>query len=334
MPELPPDEPEMKLPNLFTELSSEELRVTGIEDIIKNLWVQIKRKTEVSTIKKSISKKFNLSISSIERLVSGRSSLPIQFVKEVYEIWKEICKPSQQRIEQIDRQLNEFSMFKGDSNSMPVTLPKALTPKLAYLLGALRDGSILTIYNNQYEVQFSQKNVKWLRNVIIPTIEEVFKIKTKVQRYGEQTPRIKVYSKPIYIFIKKVFKYPEKLQVTWEVPSLVMHSPLEIKRWFIRGFFDSEGEINIKQKRLVIHHSWNGENPVVLKQLQEILINDFGIESKISKPHKERNFPSFDLTIFKENILLFYQRIGTSHPQKIIKFQLLKGLLTAHSLAA
>jgi len=76
---------------------------------------------------------------------------------------------------------------------------------------------------------------------------------------------------------------------------------------------------------VVIHHSWNGQKPLVLEQLQEILLKEFGIQSKVSKPHKEKNFPSFDLTITKENVWLFYQKIGTSHPEKIFKFQLWKG---------
>lgn len=319
-----PGEPKIKLPiNIITELTLEDLRVTGIENVLRNLWIQIKQKTEVFEIKKKLSQEFNLSIPSIERLLSGRSSLPVKFVKEVYKIWNDICNPSEEKIKEINELLNELSIFKGNSNSTPVELPKFLTPKLAYLIGSLRDGSLPEVYNNQYEIQFSQQNTEWLEHVIIPLIEDVFKIKTVVKSYGDQTPRVKIYSKPIYIFIKEIFEHPERLQVTWEVPTLIRNSPAEIKKWFIRGFFDSEGEINIRQKRLVIHHSWNGQNPIVLEQLQKILLNDFKIESKISKPHKEKNFPSFDLIISKQNVWLFYKKIGTSHPEKISKFQLL-----------
>lgn len=326
MLEIPQDKPKIELPNILTELSLEDLRITGVESIIRNLWIQVKQKIEVSEIKKKLSQKFNLSNSSIERLISGRGSLPIRFAKEICEIWKKTCNPSQEKIKQIEEILDELSVFKGNSNSTPVELPKFLTPKLAYLIGSLRDGSLPEVYNNQYEVQFSQKNTEWLEHVIIPIIEDAFKIKTGTKSYGEQTPRVRIYSKPIYIFIKRFFEHPKRLQVMWEVPTLIRNSPAEIKKWFIRGFFDAEGEINIKQKRIVIHHSWNGQDPIVLKQLQKILLKNFGINSKISKPHKERKFPSFDLTMSKENVWSFYQKIGTSHPEKITKFRLWKSL--------
>jgi hypothetical protein len=317
-----PNKPEVELPKKFTEINLESLRVTGVEDIVANLWLQIKMKTEVSKIKNELSSKFSLSLPSIERLVSGRSSLPLDFIKEIIEKWKDICRPTEEKYNTILRLIEENSKFKGESNSTPVTLPQVLNPKLSYLIGALRDGSLPEVYNNQYEVQFSQQNKEWLEKVIVPTIKEVFGITTRVESYRNQTARVKIYSKPIYLFIKKFFEYPERLQVTWEVPKIIRSSPPEIKKWFIRGFFDSEGEINVRQKRVVIHHSWNGRKPVVLEQLHEILSNEFGIRSKVSKPHKEKNFPSFDLIITKENVWSFYQKIGTCHPEKILKFQL------------
>lgn len=328
-----PNKPEIELPKKFTEINLEELRVTGVEEIIRNLWIQIKTKVEVSEIKNELIKKFSLSLPSIERLVSGRSSMPLNFVREIVEIWKKICNPSQEKYTETIKLIEENSKFKGGSNSIPIVLPKVLNPKLSYLIGALRDGSLPEVYNNQYEIQFSQQNTEWLEKVIVPTIEDVFRIKTKVESYGNQIPRIKIYSKPIYFFIKKFFEYPERLQVTWTVPKLIINSPSEIKKWFIRGFFDSEGEINIKQKRIVIHHSWNGQTPTVLEQLKEILLKDFDIESKVSKPHKEKGFLSFDLRISKENVWLFYQKIGTSHPEKILKFSIMEESLIAHSLA-
>jgi hypothetical protein len=40
-----PGEPKIKLPiNIITELTLEDLRVTGIENVLRNLWIQIKQK--------------------------------------------------------------------------------------------------------------------------------------------------------------------------------------------------------------------------------------------------------------------------------------------------
>jgi hypothetical protein len=54
-------------------------------------------------------------------------------------------------------------------------------------------------YNNQYEIQFSQQNTEWLEHVIIPLIENVFKIKTVVKSYGGQTQESK------YILNRSIF---------------------------------------------------------------------------------------------------------------------------------
>lgn len=317
-----PDEPKINLPQKFKKFEGENLRAIQIGTTVRNLWIQIKQRTDVSEIKRELSKEFGLSVSSIERLVSGGSSLPLKFVFKILEVWQEVVKPDKNKLHQVLQFIEENSVFKGNSNSKPVRLPEHLTPQLSYLIGSLRDGSLPEVYNNEYEIQFSQLNIDWLETVITPLIEKIFGIRVKVTSYGDQTPRIRIYSKPIYIFIKNFFEHPERLQVSWEIPNLIRSSPAEIKKWFIRGFFDSEGEINIRQKRLTIHHSWNGEIPLVLKQLHEILYQDFNIKSKISKPHKEKNFPSFDLRMDKENALLFYQNIGTSHPEKIKKFQI------------
>ncbi len=315
------ERPKTELPEKFEKLKEEDLRVVQIGTMVRNIWTQIKQKTEVTDVKQELSKEFNLSVTSIERLVSGNSSLPLKFVHRILMIWQETVKPDEENVSRIIKFVEENAFFKGDSNSVPVKLPKYLTPQLSYLIGALRDGSLPKVYNNEYEVQFSQLNIEWLEAVVAPLIENVFGIRAEVESYNGQTPRIKIYSKPIYVFIKIFFEHPERLQVTWEVPSLIRNSPLEIKKWFIRGFFDSEGEINVRQKRITIHHSWNGKTPIVLEQLKEILERDFNVRAKVSKPHKEKNFPSFDLRISKENVLLFYKKIGTSHPEKFKKFQ-------------
>lgn len=316
-----PEEPKIKLPEKIRRFKDENLRIVQTGTTVRNLWTQIKEKTEVTEIKQQLSQEFDLSIPSIERLVSGNSSLPLKFVLKILKIWQEIVKPDEEKVSQVTKFIEENAIFKGNSNSKPIKLPKYLTPQLSYLIGTLRDGSLPRVYNNEYEVQFSQLNTKWLETLIVPLVEKIFGVKTRIESYNRQTPRVKVYSKPIYTFIKNFFEHPESLQVTWEVPKLIQTSPLKIKGWFIRGFFDSEGEINLRQKRITIHHSWDGESPVVLEQLQKIFEEDFNIKSKVSKPHKEKNFPSFDLRITKENVLWFYQKIGTSHPEKLEKFQ-------------
>jgi hypothetical protein len=79
---------------------------------------------------------------------------------------------------------------KNSENSFSET---NLSEKLAYLAGVLRDGSLPTPYNNQYEIQVSQDNIIWLEKVK-EMLHKLFpEKKLKVIKYGKQTPRIKIY---------------------------------------------------------------------------------------------------------------------------------------------
>ena len=107
------------------------------------------------------------------------------------------------------------------------------------------------------------------------------------------------------------------------------------------GFFDAEGEIPLTRQGsgykiwLRFHHSWNGNNCLVLEQIKEILEKDFSIQSgRISGPKKEKNFPSFDLILYGDDVLKFMKEIGTSHPKHIRRLHvMIEGTHIARSLA-
>jgi len=52
--------------------------------------------------------------------------------------------------------------------------------------------------------------------------------KIKIVKYGNQTPRIKIYSKEIYELFIKVFEFSGN-QSLWEVPSTVQKANKKIK---------------------------------------------------------------------------------------------------------
>lgn len=204
-----------------------------------------------------------------------------------------------------------------------------MTRKLAYLAGALRDGSLPEPYNNLYEIQFSQKNRKWLRR-IKNFLEELFPEKDiKIVQYGKQTPRIKIYSKRIYLELLDLLEFKGD-QSLWRVPSCIRNGSKEIKRWHLKGFFDAEGEVPLSRNQsrkykvwVRFHHSWKGRACLVLKDLKRILEEDFRIEcGEVSGPKEETNAPSFDLAIYGENAKEFYERIGTLHPNHKRRFKI------------
>lgn len=192
---------------------------------------------------------------------------------------------------------------------------------LSYLAGILRDGSLPRPYNNQYEIQVSQDNIPWLEKVK-GMLSELFPEKEiKIVKYGRQTPRIKIYSKEIYEKLVDIFDYPGT-QMKWEVPLFIRNGPINRKKWFIRGFFDAEGEVPLSRQNgkykvwIRFHHSWDGKKCIVLEQLKTILEKDFKIIcGNVTGPKKEKKYPSFDLMIYGKHIHEFFNQIGTFHPK-------------------
>ena len=164
--------------------------------------------------------------------------------------------------------------FQKDSNK--------ISKNLSYLAGILRDGSLPKPYNNQYEIQVSQDNIEWLGRVK-KMLQILFpEKKIEIVKYGKQTPRIKIYSKEIYYNLVNLFEYPET-QNKWEIPTVIRNGSKEMKKWFITGFFDAEGEVPLSRQSgkykiwIRFHHSWDGERCIVLEQLKGILEKDFNI---------------------------------------------------------
>ena len=200
-----------------------------------------------------------------------------------------------------------------------------ISQDMAYLAGILRDGSLPKPYNNQYEIQVSQDNIIWLEKVK-EIMQKLFPEKElKIIKYGKQTPRIKIYSKEIYYKLTKLFEYPG-MQSKWEIPSVIRTGSKEIKKSFIRGFFDAEGEVPLSKQGskgskykiwIRFHHSWDGNQCIVLEQMKRILEKEFNILcGNVSGPKNEKNYPSFDLAIYgRYAVQQFFQHIGSLHPK-------------------
>jgi len=206
-----------------------------------------------------------------------------------------------------------------------------ISKNLSYLAGILRDGSLPKPYNNQYEIQISQDDIEWLESVKYKLQNLFPEKKIQIVKYGKQTPRIKIYSKEIYQKLINLFEYPGS-QCKWEIPLIIRNGSKETKKWFIKGFFDAEGEVPLsKQNRkykvwIRFHHSWDGNKCLVLEQLKKILEIDFKIQcGSVSGPKKEKNFPSFDLAIYGDNIHKFFKQIGTFHPKHVKRLNVMLG---------
>jgi hypothetical protein len=139
-------------------------------------------------------------------------------------------------------------------------LPNKLTPTLAYFVGYFcGDGGLNDIHKtyaktkrfehkliiaDEFEVQ-----IKIIQGLFLNLFG--FKPPIRYERIekGEHTYYINPTSKAIYSFLVNVFELPSGSKYgKLKVPKIIMCSNNNLKRWFIRGVFDADGDTRAVEK--------------------------------------------------------------------------------------
>lgn len=181
---------------------------------------------------------------------------------------------------------------------------------LAYLFGALRDGSIDIRKGKNYEIKIAQKHNDWLK-IIKNIIDKNFNTVSNINNGLVRVTRKKVVSEMIRLSDMEV------PQINWNTPSMIKKSNSDrIIISYIRGFWDSEGGLpkhpEKTKKASERYISFHQKNKEALTFIRDKLIN-FGFNpTKITFCGKV-----FEFRICrKKEILRFYKEIGTWHPEK------------------
>jgi len=186
---------------------------------------------------------------------------------------------------------------------------------LAYILGALRDGSLIYSDDKKYWVRiYDNKNSNWL-NILSKMLENLFGIKFHL-RYQR-----KINEKYLDISNKNLFYSITNLvdgNLHGGIPRIIRNANLEIKKAYICGFFDAEGYVpysSVKNKRFRI--AFNQKNISSLIFIKSVLGN-LGIKCPKISQHV--------LSIYgKENLLKFYNNFQIKNPEKLKRLELLIG---------
>lgn len=181
---------------------------------------------------------------------------------------------------------------------------------LAYLFGALRDGSIDIREGKNYEIKVAQKNRKWLEK-IKGIIDKNFQTVSNINNGLVRVTKKEVVSEIIRLSGMKV------PQINWNTPEAIKESnSREVIISYIQGFWDSEGGLpkypektQRAEERYISFHQKNRES---LAFIRDNLIN-FGFNP--TKITFCGNVFEFRLCRKKE-IIRFYKEIGTRHPEK------------------
>lgn len=171
----------------------------------------------------------------------------------------------------------------GGTNTKKYSLPKYITPKLAYLMGYIMgDGHLATPsdtisngseYNAEIRITTNEKyHLEYLQQIFLDLFSykpPLFKEKTFYRLIGR--------SKVIHRFLAKVCGIPtgNKKEKTL-VPS-VLNKNHTLEKYFLSGFFDADGSVAVSKNKVrgirIKQH-----NERILKQCYKILKED-GIKS-------------------------------------------------------
>lgn len=118
---------------------------------------------------------------------------------------------------------------------------------LAYLLGAMRDGSVYyDKASRNYFTMYYQKHREWLEDSISPRMEKLFDKEGKIEEYKSGHFRLKVSSKELYEMWKQDYDFPPdgEGQGSWNIPEDIKTASTHAKASYIRGVFDTEGDVS------------------------------------------------------------------------------------------
>ena len=123
--------------------------------------------------------------------------------------------------------------------------------KLAYLIGALRDGCFIRNDSNHiYRIKIYQKNKEWIE-ILDSIIQELFGKKSTISLdVRDSVWNLMVNSKIVYQKLVEYSDFPGSQKV-WNTPKFVLNSDLEVQKSYVRGFFDSEGGVpHIEERKI------------------------------------------------------------------------------------
>lgn len=258
-------------------------------------------KTNSIDIKK-ISESQGISTKVVYHYLNGKRNPKLSFIKKVVDE------------NTVDILLKTNKVKFGDGgNAATCIFPSYLNPKLAYLVGALRDGNINCC--GKYELSYTQKNQVWLKRLsklILKTFNPSNKPRLIIRE--KNTPKITISNKPICEFLKIVFEIPIGDKEQWATPKIILDCPKEIQKYYIRGYFDADG---ICGK----HVGFCQINLQSLKEIKKIL-KKFNISctNTISARKLKSGKMFYSLYIKKEHWNNFFKIIGSSNPSKFTRF--------------
>jgi hypothetical protein len=220
-------------------------------------------------------------------------------------------------------------LFLRAGSAVRTVLPNQLTPKLAYFIGYfVGDGGLK-------DTQKTYKKVKRFEHKIIicdefavqvEFIQKLFKesfgilppIRTERIEKGESLFYINPTNKVVYRFLTKVFGFPPGPKTeNIKIPKLICDASDEIKKWFIRGVLDADGDTRAveagfnSQARIKLRM----KSKTFIQEMKELIQNTFNVSVNGPYLDKGNNSAYIQVERKKDIMALGHQTIFI-HPIK------------------
>lgn len=281
----------------------QEIRVCNIDSYLVELWEKCKQKQHmnIGQAKIEIGKGLYSNRRVFDQYISGTRTPPLEFIR----LFRDFCHSIHVHVD--DKKLNTgVFKFGHGGNAASAHLPFFITPKLAYLVGAMRDGTLAR--HGKYEVTYSQSNIEWLE-LVKDLVIDVFSPSNRLRiAYGN---RVTLSNRPIFEFFHRIFEMPIGEKVHWGTPSIIQKVPFSIQKYYIRGFYDADGlsELGFCQAN---------DKPLydIKMMLEKHNIKCNPVHKRSLRPGKK--YPMYDFLVSRKesNHLRFIKTIGCSNRSK------------------
>lgn len=273
--------------NKYVRKGSDNIRLYGLGYIIKTIYVDIKKYKKIRELEEDRKRDHQ----TYSNWISDKTGISINELYELCKYWKKTCKKSNEDLKTIWERIYKGSNYFGCTNGKKIRLPKFIDYKLCYLIGVmLGDGHLAdpnksydnkTSYNSEIRITDGYKGTFILLRQFFRDLFDYYpNIYSELSKTGRRFYRIVVRSKPIHRYLMTICNVPTGNKIDKvDIPKIIKILPLKLQKWFINGFFDSDGcarlakskypEISISQKKVKILNSiikfsknvgvnWNG----------------------------------------------------------------------------
>jgi len=188
-----------------------------------------------------------------------------------------------------------------------------------FIAAIMGDGEI----NNQIQVRYNNQDKKLIM-LVLKSAKKIFgNVDYKIYYRKDKTYNLHFPKIIGLVMLELGLKPGYKSETNYQIPGFIFNKNKIIKSSFIRQFFNDEGNVRLKDRRIQVKQTTKinvskeecVKNPNkychnVLKGIKRLFYS-VGIESKINLNSHRKNKADFELSFYgKENLELFKKNIG------------------------